>query len=186
MTTSDVDAKCLETFPNWLRTLGDDAEGLVDMISDTQTVPDTARRVLAGGLNYLFKSLDLIPDGIDDIGYLDDAFVLRVACGHATREDLDKAGAEKGAACMRLANDVDLIEKFLGKDYSRLDAYVVGLRRGAARGRSVDDIVTNPTVLSEFIADVRGFARGYQGPTFSREQKNLIKLRAFFDAKLPR
>jgi uncharacterized membrane protein YkvA (DUF1232 family) len=43
-------------------------------------IPDGARRALASGLNYVFKSVDLIPDGIDDIGYLDDAFVLRVAC----------------------------------------------------------------------------------------------------------
>lgn len=183
--TTDVDAKCLETFPLWLRTLGDDAEGLVDLIS-LDSVPEPARRVLAGGLNYLFKSLDLIPDGIDDIGYLDDAFVLRVAAGNAAKEDLDKVDAEKMKTCLKLANDVDLIEKFLGKDYPRLEAYVLGLRKGAARGRSVDDIVTSASVLSEFVSDVRGFSRGYSSPSFAREQKNLIKLRAFFDAKLPR
>jgi len=183
--TTDVDAKCLETFPLWLRTLGDDAEGLVDLIS-LDVVPETARRVLAGGLNYLFKSLDLIPDGIDDIGYLDDAFVLRVAAGHAIKEDINKVDADKLKTCLKLSNDVELLEKFLGKDYARLETYVVGLRKGAARGRSVDDIVTNTSVLSEFVSDVRGFARGYQSPSFSREQKNLIKLRAFFDAKLPR
>jgi hypothetical protein len=33
---------------------------------------------------------------------------------------------------------------------------------------------------------VRGFAKAYQPPGFSREEKNLIKLRAFFDAKLPK
>jgi uncharacterized membrane protein YkvA (DUF1232 family) len=183
--SSDVDAKCLETFPLWLRSLGEDAEGLVDLISE-DTVPDTARRVLAGGLNYLFKSLDLIPDGIDDIGYLDDAFVLRVAAGHAAAEDVQKVSADKVKTCLKLSNDVELIEKFLGDDYARLETYVVGLRKGAARGRSVDDIVTNPTVRGEFTSDVRGFARGYAAPSFSREQKNLIKLRAFFDAKLPR
>ncbi len=183
--TTDVDAKCLETFPLWLRTLGDDAEGLVDLIS-MPTVPETARRVLAGGLNYLFKSLDLIPDGIDDIGYLDDAFVVRVAAGHAVKEDLDKVEADKLKVCLKLSNDVELIENFLGKDYHRLETYVVGLRKGAARGRSVDDIVSNAGVLAEFASDVRGFARSYTSPSFSREQKNLIKLRAFFDAKLPR
>lgn len=183
--TTDVDAKCLETFPLWLRTLGDDAEGLVELIT-MPTVPDTARRVLAGGLNYLFKSLDLIPDGIDDIGYLDDAFVLRVAAGHALREDLDKVGGDKLKICMKLSNEVELLESFLGKDYTRLETYVTGLRKGSARGRSVDDILSNPAVLGDFASDVHGFARSYAAPSFGREQKNLIKLRAFFDAKLPR
>lgn len=183
--TSEVDAKCLETFPVWLRTLGEDGEGLVDLITHP-SVPDGARRILAGGLNYLFKSLDLIPDGIDDIGYLDDAFVLRVAAGMALKEDLSKIEADKLKAVKKLADDVDLLEKFLGNEYARLSAYVVGLKRGAARGRSVEDIVTNPSVLSEFVADVRGFAKNYSAPSFGREQKNLIKLRAFFDAKLPR
>jgi uncharacterized membrane protein YkvA (DUF1232 family) len=181
----DVDAKCLDTFPQWLRSLGDDGEGLLELITH-QAVPDAARRVLAGGLNYLFKSLDLIPDGIDDIGYLDDAFVLRVAASQAMRENLDKVEAEKLAKVARLSNDVDLLEKFLDKEFGRLEAYVLGLRKGAARGRSVEDIVSNPTVLAEFASDVRGFARSYAAPSFSREQKNLIKLRAFFDAKLPR
>jgi uncharacterized membrane protein YkvA (DUF1232 family) len=182
---SDVDAKCLEVFPNWLRTLGDDGEGLVDLLSDAK-VPEIGRRTLIGGLNYLFKSLDLIPDGIDDIGYLDDAFVLRVAADLANKEGLDGVEADKLTVALRLVNEVDLVKDFLGGDYKRLETYVVGLRRGAARGRSVDDIVNNPAVLAEFVADVRGFAKSYAAPSFSRESKNLIKMRAFFDAKLPR
>lgn len=183
--TTDVDAKCLETFPAWLRSLGDDSERLLGLITDP-SVPDGARRVLAGGLNYLFKSLDLIPDGIDDIGFLDDAFVLRVAAALASRENLGSVDPDKLEPVTRLANDVDLLKQFLGDDYHRLESYVSGLRRGAARGRSVEDIVTNPSVMNEFVSDVRGFARNYTPPSFAREEKNLIKLRAFFDAKLPR
>jgi uncharacterized membrane protein YkvA (DUF1232 family) len=182
---SDVDTKCLDVFPTWLRTLGDDGEGLVDLLSDVK-IPEAARKTLIGGLNYLFKSLDLIPDGIDDIGYLDDAFVLRVAADLAHREGVDNAPTEKLTVALRLVNEVDLVKEFLGDDYKRLETYVVGLRRGAARGRSVDDIVGNSSVLAEFISDVRGFAKSYTAPSFSREPKNLIKMRAFFDAKLPR
>ncbi len=61
-----------------------------------------------------------------------------------------------------------------------------GLRNGAARGRSVGDIIREDDVRKEFIADLEGFAKSYESPSFSREEKNLIKLRAFFDAKLPR
>jgi len=58
--------------------------------------------------------------------------------------------------------------------------------KGAARGRSVDDILSDEQLMSDFLSDVRGFAKTYQPPSFAREEKNLIKLRAFFDAKLPK
>ncbi|MBK8692513.1 MAG: DUF1232 domain-containing protein [Deltaproteobacteria bacterium] len=180
--TSEVDARCLETFPNWLRSLGQDAEAMVDALNAGET-PKAARRSLAAGLNYVFKSVDLIPDGIDDIGYLDDAFVLRIAAAHAGVNGVD-LGANP--ALQTLAGDVELVKAFLGDDYHRLDVYVQGLKRSAARGRSVDDIISGAPVRAEFTADVKGFARSYAAPSFGREEKNLIKLRAFFDAKLPR
>ncbi len=141
---------------------------------------------IAGGLNYLFKSLDLIPDGIDDIGYLDDAFVLRVAADQAIREDVSGLQAEQLRTLNRLAEDVDPLKEFLGDDYVRLESYVTGLRKGASRGRSVQDIISDPETQKAFLADVKGFARTYESPSFSREEKNLVKLRAFFDAKLPK
>ena len=33
---------------------------------------------------------------------------------------------------------------------------------------------------------MRGFAKTYEAPSFAREERNLIKLKAFFDAKLPK
>lgn len=180
--SSDVDARCLETFPNWLRSLGADAEAMVDALERDAT-PDAARRAIAGGLNYVFKSVDLIPDGIDDIGYLDDAFVLRIATRQAVGAGLTTEGA---ADLARLAEEDGLVREFLGADYARLETYVRGLERGTARGRAVSEILESATVRQDFVADVRGFARSYAAPSFSREEKNLIKLRAFFDAKLPR
>jgi uncharacterized membrane protein YkvA (DUF1232 family) len=148
-------------------------------LSDPE-VAELSRQSAAGGLNYLFKSLDLIPDGIDDIGYLDDAFVLRAAAAQAVAD----AGALPAIAS--LAEEDALVRGFLGAAYPRLEKYVAGLRTGAARGRTVDEIVSNERMLDEFLSDVRGFASSYQAPSFSRDPKNLIKLRAFFDAKLPR
>jgi uncharacterized membrane protein YkvA (DUF1232 family) len=177
--TTDVDARFLETFPEWLRTLGDDASALADSLA-AGDAPEEARRVLAGALNYLFKSVDLIPDGIDDIGYLDDAFVLRLAASQAA------AVGGAGDAVVALARDAELVRDFLGADHARLDRYVTGLRKGAARGRTVDAIVADAAVRRELTADVAGFAREYVAPSFTREPRTLIKLRAFFDARLPR
>lgn len=182
---TDTQANYLDTFPTWLRSLGEDAEQLASLLTE-DTLPEAAREAVAGGLNYLFKSLDLIPDGIDDIGFLDDAFVLRVAADLAAREDDNGASPQQLKIMGALANDCETIREFLDKDYGRLEAYVKGLRKGAARGRSVGDIVADQQVCADLVADVRGFAKSYESPSFSREEKNLIKLRAFFDAKLPK
>jgi hypothetical protein len=177
-------AKYLDTFPTWLRSLGEDAEKLGAAL-EGGGLSDGARENVAGGLNYLFKSLDLIPDGIDDIGYLDDAFVLRVAADLAASAEGDSDPAAL-KALGALANEAEVVREFLGKDYGRLESYVKGLKKGAARGRSVPDILGDAQVRGEFLSDVRGFAKGYESPSFSREEKNLIKLKAFFDAKLPK
>ena len=182
---SDNEASYLDTFPTWLRSLGDDAETLGSLLTEGG-LSGEAREAIAGGLNYLFKSLDLIPDGIDDIGYLDDAFVLRVAADLAAAEDSPDATPDALKGLGSLSNDCETIREFLGGDYARLEAYVKGLRKGAARGRSVADILGDEAVQGEFLSDVRGFAKTYEPPSFSREEKNLIKLKAFFDAKLPK
>lgn len=182
---SETQSKYLDTFPAWLRSLGDDAEKLAELLA-VESVPRDAKESITGGLNYLFKSLDLIPDGIDDIGYLDDAFVLRVAAELASREDMGSVDEAKMTRLSELSNDVDTIKEFLEDDYERLETYVKGLRRGAARGRGVAEILDDEAILNDFLGDVAGFAKSYESPSFAREEKNLIKLRAFFDAKLPK
>ena len=178
---SDSDGRILDAFGAWLNALGQDAELLGSLLGETEGLDETARKAAAGGLNYLFKSLDLIPDGIDDIGYLDDAFVLRVAAAQAV-----EAGAKSNQEVVQLAAENDVVREFLGETYPRLDRYVAGLRSGAARGRTVQDILGSEGVLAEFLEDVKGFAASYRAPSFTRDPKNLIKLRAFFDAKLPK
>jgi uncharacterized membrane protein YkvA (DUF1232 family) len=177
---SDNEGQYLDAFASWLSSLGEDAQQLSAVLS-AEGSTNIARKAVAGGLNYLFKSLDLIPDGVDDIGYLDDAFVLRVAAEQGVA-----AGGAESPTLTRLARDAAQVRGFLGDTYARLDGYVQGLRTGAARGRTVEEILEREKTLEDFLADVRGFASSYHAPRFSRDPKSLTKLRAFFDAKLPR
>jgi len=179
---SEVGAKYLETFSGWLQTLGADAEQLSAVLGH-ENVPRPAREAAAGGINYLFKSLDLIPDGIDDIGYLDDAFVLRVAARMAEATNPGEAAVQ---SVNRLAGEAQVVEEFLDICYERLEKYVAGLRTGAARGRTVREILDDEATREDFLSDVAGFNSSYEAPGFSRDRKNLIKLRAFLDAKLPK
>jgi uncharacterized membrane protein YkvA (DUF1232 family) len=180
---SDDNLRFFEAFPNWLRTLADDAVALAGLLT-AESTPAGARRSIAGGLTYLFKSLDLVPDGIDDIGYLDDAFVLRLAAKDALAQEGARAADLKGTL-ERLAGDVAVVEGFLGDAFPRLGAYVAELSKGAARGRTVDDILNKVEVRKEFVADIHAFAKGYSSPSFTRDEKTLVKLRSFLDSRLP-
>lgn len=176
----------MQTFGGWLASLGDDARRLSALLEES-VFPEPMRETIAGGLNYLFRSLDLVPDGIDDIGYLDDAFVLRVATEQALRHyNSAEHDAEIDEAVLRLADDCEHVREFLGADYSRLEDYVQGLHEGAARGRDAEQIISNPEVRNAFLTDVRKFAEGFEPPTFRADERNLVKLKAFFSARLPR
>jgi uncharacterized membrane protein YkvA (DUF1232 family) len=182
MSMTELEQQCLDTFPQWLNSLADDARDLAAAIADDAT-PDATRRYAVVGLNYLFKSLDLIPDGIEDLGYLDDAFVLRVAAARAVAEAPE---SEKGDSTVaRLAKDTALIEGLLEADYARLEAYVETLKNTAARGRTVDDIVGDESVRRDFLNEVSGWATSYECPSFNRDEKNLVKLKSFLRTKLP-
>ena len=179
---TDLQNRCLDTFPEWLRALASDAAEFGEVLSASD-VAEPARRHVAVGLNYLFKSLDLIPDGIEDLGFLDDAFVLRVAAALAVEAQPD--AIRQAPILGRLANEAGLVSELLGKDYGRLVSYVKGLGKIAARGRSVDEILGSEEVRSGFLHEVRGWATSYAAPSFTRDEKNLIKLTAFLSAKLP-
>lgn len=174
---TELDSRFLEAFPTWLRTLGDDARALAALVEGTG--PEPSRRAAATALNYLFKSLDLIPDGIEDLGFIDDAFVLRVSAAIAV------AGGASDGTLERLGTDAALIGEFLGPDYARLEAYVGSLGKGAVRGRTVDDIVTDRAIANELVREVKSWAESYREPTFQRDAKNLVKLKSFLGAKLP-
>lgn len=176
--TDAPDPKYIELFAAWLRSLGQDAAALGDLVKSD--APESTRRHAAAGLNYLFKSLDLIPDGIDDLGFLDDAFVLRVAAWLAVEAD---ANAKTGIV-EQLSNDAVQIKEFLGRDWDKLTAYVKNLHKGAARGRTVEDIMTDETARTQFTQEVAQWSKDYQAPTFTRDTKTLIKLKAFLQAKL--
>jgi uncharacterized membrane protein YkvA (DUF1232 family) len=178
---NELQNRCLDTFPEWLRTLAADANELAKVLAST-SAPEVTRRYVAGGLNYLFKSLDLIPDGIEDLGFLDDAFVIRVAAALALHE---VPGSREEPVLARLAGESKLISELLGKDHARLEAYVKTLTRGTARGRSVDEILHDEHARAAFLHEVSGWASSYETPSFSRDEKNLVKLQSFLGAKLP-
>jgi uncharacterized membrane protein YkvA (DUF1232 family) len=177
MTT--LDSRYLEAFPGWLKSLAEDAQKLAGLLEHADTSP-AAQRGAASALNYLFKSLDLIPDGLEDLGFIDDAFVLRVAAALVSQGERDGAGVLE-----RLAADAALISEFLGDDYARLERYVQKLESGSARGRSVAQILEDNAVRADFVREVLQWSASYSSPSFARDTRSLVKLKSFLATRLP-
>jgi uncharacterized membrane protein YkvA (DUF1232 family) len=175
-----LEARVLDAIPAWLKSLAADAREFASVL-DQGEASEAERRAAATALNYLFKSLDLIPDGLEELGYIDDALVFRVATAAVPASEL---GTDEGNVFRRLAADAPLIEEFLGEIQPRLSAYVDKLGSASVRGRSVSEIVGDDTVRAEFTREIRQWADGYQVPAFYRDEKNLVKLRSFLNAKL--
>jgi len=176
MSDTGIDPQYLDVFRQWLRSLGDDAAQVGNALAGA--ADDEAVRPLIAGLNYIFQSLDCMTDGIAALGFLDDAFVLRVACALARPR-------ETHGVVHRLHEDAHTVREFLGDDYARLEKHVRGLATRAVRGRTVEDIAANGAIRTKFLSEVDGWSRDYEAPPLVRDPKTLVKLRAFLDAKLP-
>ena len=92
-----------------LRLVPDAARLLMRLVAD-RTVPISVRMALLALLAYLLSPIDLIPDFIPVIGFIDDAlivaFALRIATRHAGGEAIERhwPGTPEGlAAVLRLA-----------------------------------------------------------------------------------
>lgn len=173
---SDLTRRALEAFPSWLRSLPADVRVLASVVENA-SVDDGVRESLAAALNYLFKSVDLIADGIEDLGYVDDAIVLRVAVSSVevgtSNEELE-----------RMAAGAELIREFMADDYARLETYVAGLRSLVVRGRSAAAIAADAEARQQFLTELYAWAGNYVTPSFEHDEKNLVKLRAFLRTKL--
>lgn len=182
---NDINIRCLEIFPQWLANLGKDV--LVLQSAKSGDVNRNVKQILTGGINYLFKSLDLVPDGIDDIGYLDDAFVLRMSAKGACQGGIDNLDDDLKCKLGQLSEDTALVKELLGDSlFARFETYTNALSDGSARGRTVEEILDVQDVAREFSTEVVDFINTYESPGFSEDEKNIIKLKAFMEARLPR
>jgi hypothetical protein len=165
---ADFESRCLDAFPQWLESLADDARSVVGWLGDDRLGPASRQR-LAGAVGYLLRSVALIQDGIEDLGYLDDACVLRVAAARAIALSGDPAAWDAGL--LRLSEAALLVSELLGEDYPRLEADVERL--------AVDD------VGGDFTRELEQWARSYVPPAWQRDPKNLVKLKSYLQHRLP-
>ena len=162
----------LEAFPAWLAMLGEDVRALTT-IASSRPEQDSVVERLALGLDYVLRSVRILADGTEELSYLDDAFVLRVAARHALHscESADAEETLRDGVLGRLAQEAELVASFLGEgDYEKLTARVERFEPSDP-SRSV-------------VEDALAWASAYGAPAFKAETRSLIRLRAFVAARL--
>src|SRR5258708_8932283 len=75
MSNAAIDPRYLEVFSQWLRSLGEDAAAVGEVVATNGGSADATRSLVAGA-NYVFKSLTLIPTAPDDLGSIVSPFQL--------------------------------------------------------------------------------------------------------------
>jgi uncharacterized membrane protein YkvA (DUF1232 family) len=165
---ADSESRCLDAFPEWLKSLADDARSVGAWLGD-ERLGAPSRQRLAGALSYLLKSVDLIQDGIEDLGYLDDACVLRVAAARAVALSGDPAAWDAGL--LRLSEGAELVRELLGEHFSRLQA-------------DVERLATE-NLPDGFARELEQWAGSYAPPAWPRDPKNLVKFKSYVEHRLP-
>jgi uncharacterized membrane protein YkvA (DUF1232 family) len=175
----------LQTFSGWLNGMGNEVRALADLL-ERQDADRTTRRASAASLNYLLRSFELIPEGLEDLGYLDDLFAFRVLAEQAVRADPDSSLRDPDETLARLAADTGPLVTFLGEDFELLRAAALAVGGAEVKGRSVDDLLDDPELRAAALAEVRAWAEGYTPPELSGGEHELVKLRSFLGTKLRR
>jgi hypothetical protein len=183
---SELDSQCLAAFPEWLQRLPADTRTFLHVLQHDEQ-PEPVRAGAAAALNHLVKSLDLVPPGIEELGFIETAFVLRAAAARMLREPAVEAAAdsELAAALAALADEATLLEGFLGADWPRFMRYMASLDELVVRGRSVSTLLGDAERRDELCAKLADWAAGYRTPRFVADPKSLVKVRAFLNVKLP-
>jgi uncharacterized membrane protein YkvA (DUF1232 family) len=78
-----TDAKYFDAFSTWLRGMGSEVQVLGTLLED-EAAPARVRRASAEALSYVLRSFELIPEGLEDLGYLDDLFAVRALARRAS------------------------------------------------------------------------------------------------------
>lgn len=186
---SELDSQCLAAFPEWLQRLPGDTRAFVQVLEADER-PEAHRAQAAAALHHLVKSVDLVPQGIEELGFIETAFVLRAAAAGMIRGSDSGESGDDGAAgheepFATLAGEASLLEGFLGSDWPRFARYMASLDELVVRGRSVSTLLSDPDGRAELCARVGDWAASYRAPRFVADPKSLVKIRAFLNVKLP-
>jgi uncharacterized membrane protein YkvA (DUF1232 family) len=173
------DTELLILLDNWVKELAEDAKALRDAMGDPGTSRE-AKKYIIGGLSYLLRKVDIIPDYMGGIGVLDDASVLRVAA------DLSMISGVSNASdhFKKLAKENDLVKILLEDHYIPFENYVKRLPVEKIRNRTAETILDEPGSLDQFDREFEDEVRGYTPKPLGQNERTIREFRSFMKSKI--
>lgn len=174
----------LSAFGGWLHTLGEDVLSLAHLLESPEA-PEPFRAASAEALSYLLRAADLIPEGIEDLGYLEVAFAFRVLARRALGEGEDGAGSLEGRV-PRLAAEAAVVVDFLEGDISSFCELVFSPAALSHASRPAADLLEDAELRATTLEQARAWVELYRAPELAAGEEELVKIRAFFRTRLRR
>ncbi|HTV19067.1 MAG TPA: hypothetical protein VMG12_10360 [Polyangiaceae bacterium] len=180
-----TDPKFLPAFAGWLRLMGEDVLSLANLL-DAPEAPAPFRQAAAEALNALIRQAQLIPEGIEALGYLEGAFAFRVIAEHALAGSPEPVEGAADGRVPRLAADAALVTEFLGDDLPRFREIWLAPEATARAGRAAGELLEDEALRQEVLGEAREWVERYQAPELGEGPEELVKVESFFRTRLRR
>jgi hypothetical protein len=180
-----MDPKFLPAFAGWLRAMGEDVLSLANLLESLET-PEPVRQVSAEALQYLLRASDLIPEGLEPLGYLEVAFAFRLLGERALLDhpELAEPGAE--GRVPRLAADAALVAEFLGDDLPLFAQLALDPAASTRAGHAAPELLTDDELRASALREAREWVERSGAPELADGSEELVKIGAFFRTRLRR
>ena len=166
----------IELYGGWINSLPDDTRTLQAAV-DAEETPRKAKLMLIGGLSYLLRKIDIVPDYLTGVGVVDDVFVLRIASAEAN------LGAD-APEIQALGDSLGPVEEYLGDLYPRLVDYVKGLPDDPVRGRTAEKVLDDEAVYKQFTRELADELDSFAPKPITDADRALREIKSFIKAKL--
>jgi len=166
----------IELFGEWINSLPDDTRAIQAAV-DAEGTPREAKLMLVGGLSYLLRKIDIVPDYLTGVGVVDDVFVLRIAAAEAS------LGAD-APAVQALGDSLDPVKEYLGDLFGGLVDFVKGLPDDPVRGRTADKILDDEATAKQFAREVGDELDSFAPKPITDGDRALREIKSFIKAKL--
>jgi hypothetical protein len=180
-----MDPKFLPAFAGWLRAMGEDVLSLANLLESAEA-PEPFRLVSAESLQWLLRSADLIPEGLETLGYLEGAFAFRVLARRTLLGHPELAEPGAGGRVSRLGADAALVAEFLGDDLPRFEGLALAPAASTRAGRPARDVLTDDELRAALLGDARDWVELYRAPELGDGRDELVKISSFFRTRLRR
>lgn len=180
-----MDPKFLPAFAGWLRSMGEDVLSLANLLESSEA-PEPFRRVSAEALQYLLRAADLIPEGLEPLGYLEVAFAFRVLAERALLEHPELAGPGAEGRVPRLAADAALVAEFLGDDLPYFARLTLDPAASTRAGRAAPELLSDDELRATALREAREWVELSGAPELADGGEELVKIGSFFRTRLRR